>query len=103
VVFFTVKNTQINFSVRQKAQLTDDRTQPVVITERLRDDQNALDRHSERGKYRNIIPFAIASHRVVHPPALGTIPMYRGRFVLGVSHFTPGTPAGKQGVRVQKL
>jgi hypothetical protein len=45
----------------------------------------------------------IASNRIIHPPALRTIPMHRRRFILGISHFTPGTPTGKQWMRVQKF
>jgi hypothetical protein len=32
----------INLSVRQKAQITDNRTQPVVITEQLHDHQRSI-------------------------------------------------------------
>ena len=56
------------------------------------------DRH-----YQNRTIATIASNRTVHPPALRTIPMHRRDFVLGISHFTPGTPTGKQWMRVQKF
>lgn len=32
----------INISIRQKAQITDNRTQPVVITQRLHDHQRSM-------------------------------------------------------------
>ncbi len=45
----------------------------------------------------------IASNRIVHPPASRTIPMNGRRFILRISHFTPGTSAGKQRVGIQKF
>jgi hypothetical protein len=41
-----------------------------------------------------------ASNRIIHPSALRAIPMHRGDFVLGISHFTLGTPTSKQWVGI---
>jgi len=62
--------------------------------------QQALgsDRH-----YQNTIVATIAFNRIIDPSASRTIPMHRGRFILGISHFTPGTLADKQWVGVQQL